>query len=87
MYASLDEHHADHIHAARRAAHPERDANAAAAEHAADEAFGKLVTVQNACARDEGQKIVVDVTDSSVLNTTRWSSRFHPMNKIGRLIA
>ena len=33
------------------------------------------------------KKIVVDVTDSSVLNTTRWSSRFHAMNKIGRLIA
>ena len=56
MRALFDEHHADHIHTARRAAHPERDANAAAAEYAADEAFGKLVTVQNGCARDEGQK-------------------------------
>ena len=56
MRALFQQHHADHVHAARCAAHPERDADAAAAENAADEAFGELIVAQNARARDEGQE-------------------------------
>ena len=56
MRALFDEHHADHVHAARRAAHPERDADAAAAENAADETFGQLIAVQNVRAREQGHK-------------------------------
>lgn len=56
MRAALEEHHADDVHAARRAAHPERDADAAAAENAADETFGQLIAVQNVRAREQGHK-------------------------------
>ena len=47
---------ADDVHAARRAAHPERDADTAAAEHAANQTLGQLIAAQNARPRDKREK-------------------------------
>ena len=54
--AAFDQHHTEQIHAARGAAHPEKKPDAAAAEHAADEAARELVTREDVGARDKRKK-------------------------------
>ena len=54
--AAFDQHHAEQVHAARGAAHPEKKPDAAAAEHAANEAARELVAGENVGARNEGEK-------------------------------
>ena len=54
--AAFNEHHAKKIHAAGGTAHPQKKADAAAAEHAANEAARELVAGENVCAWDEGEE-------------------------------
>ena len=55
--AAFDQHHTEQIHAARGAAHPEKKPDAAAAEHAADEARASWSPRGCRCAGQEKEKL------------------------------